>query len=64
MDLITYALAKKFQSSGGATDGAGILTKLESNVQEVQKEIKQIKSDVEPLLPLVAGAVLAIYRHR
>jgi hypothetical protein len=57
MDLITYALAKKAIASGGASD-AGILTKLENSVKEVQTELSSMKTDL--LLPLAQGAVLAI----
>lgn len=57
MDLITYALAKKAIASGGAGD-AGILTKLENSVKEVQAELNSMKTDL--LLPLAQGAVLAI----
>lgn len=58
MDLITIALAKKAGSSGGASGDAGILTKLENSVKEVQTEINSMKTDL--LLPLAQGAVLAI----
>ena len=59
MDLITYALAKKAITSGGSGD-AGILTKLENSVKEVQNDINQIQINIKPLLPLAQGAVLAI----
>ena len=60
MDLITIALAKKAGASGGANGDPGILTKLENSVKEVQSEIKSVQKDVELLLPLAQGAVLAI----
>lgn len=60
MDLITIALAKKAGASGGASGDPGILTKLENSVKEVQTEIKSVQKDVELLLPLAQGAVLAI----
>ena len=60
MDLITIALAKKIGGSGGASGDAGVLTKLENSVKEVQKEIKSVQEDVKLLLPLAQGAVLAI----
>ena len=60
MDLITIALAKKAGASGGASGDPGILTKLENSVKEVQTEIKTVQKDVELLLPLAQGAVLAI----
>lgn len=60
MDLITIALAKKAGASGGASGDPGILTKIENSVKEVQREIKAVQKDVELLLPLAQGAVLAI----
>lgn len=60
MDLITIALAKKAGASGGASGDPGILTKIENSVKEVQTEIKSVQKDVELLLPLAQGAVLAI----
>lgn len=60
MDLITIALAKKAGASGGASGDPGILTKIENSVKEVQSEIKSVQKDVELLLPLAQGAVLAI----
>lgn len=60
MDLITIALAKKAGASGGASGEPGILTKIENSVKEVQSEIKSVQKDVELLLPLAQGAVLAI----
>ena len=60
MDLITIALAKKAGASGGANGDPGILTKIENSVKEVQSEIKTVQKDIELLLPLAQGAVLAI----
>lgn len=60
MDLITIALAKKAGASSGASGDPGILTKIENSVKEVQTEIKSVQKDVELLLPLAQGAVLAI----
>ena len=60
MDLITIALAKKAGASGGANGDPDILTKIENSVKEVQSEIKTVQKDIELLLPLAQGAVLAI----
>lgn len=53
MDLITYALAKKIASSGGASGDPGILTQLQNSVAEVEKK-------VEFILPLATGAITTI----
>ena len=61
MDLITYALLKKTSlSSGDLGSNAGVLTKLENNIKEVRTDIKEVQKNIDLLLPLATGAILAI----